>query len=360
MEHLRNDWSEFLDYAKDFIDEPFVMLDIGCSGGINKIFKNFGEKIIYYGFDFVEDEIKRLNKSNNQNNFNYIEAYIDCGKRDKSKNYKGKLTPSFPKTSAAEAQKIVFKGKESFNELMEANLYTDFKKSKNTINISEFLLKNNVDYVDFLKSDIDGYDLDFIKTIKSNLISSQILALIVEVGFADDYNDESDMTNLLKQYGFGLNLLSTRQYTSKFLPDLFEITIPAQTSSGRIIQGDALYIKDFAYYKRFSAQKLLKLSIILDLFNLTDQAAQIFNEYGSEIKETGIDVKKSLNLMVKQRKFIEGISYKEFINEFHKNHYLFYLHNQAKSKNNPIPKKKDNKFYLYAKNLIRKIKLFKK
>ena len=202
--------------------------------------------------------------------------------------------------------------------------------------------------------------MDFIKTIKTNLISSQILALIVEVGFADDYNDESDMTNLLKQYGFGLNLLSTRQYTSKFLPDLFEITIPAQTSSGRIIQGDALYIKDFAYYKRFSAQKLLKLSIILDLFNLTDQAAQIFNEYGSEIKETGIDVKKSLNLMVKQRKFIEGISYKEFINEFHKNHYLFYLHNQAKSKNNPVPKKKDNKFYLYAKNLIRKIKLFKK
>ena len=80
MEHLRNDWSEFLDYSKNFISEPLVMLDIGCSGGADNLFKNFNEKILYFGFDPIVEEVERLNITNDNPNFKYINAYIDCEK----------------------------------------------------------------------------------------------------------------------------------------------------------------------------------------------------------------------------------------------------------------------------------------
>ena len=40
------------------------MIDVGCSGGIDEILKNFGDKIIYYGFDPDVKEVGRLRLDN--------------------------------------------------------------------------------------------------------------------------------------------------------------------------------------------------------------------------------------------------------------------------------------------------------
>ena len=230
---------------------------------------------------------------------------------------------------------MIYSQPKSYKQLLDANCNEKLLHTSKKINIQDFLLKNNISYVDFIKSDIDGYDYDFLRNIKKNLIKNNVLSLMIEVSFADNFNDESDITRLLKNYNFGIHLLSTRNYSSKYLPDQFKYTIPAQTISGRIVQGDALYIKDIARYKKLSPQKLLKMSIIMDLFNLTDLSAQIFSLFHEEIEQTGIDVGKSLNLLAKQRSFLEGHTYKKFIKKFYANDDSFYLDNQLcdKSKN---------------------------
>lgn len=344
MEHLRRDWSDFLEYAKDFIEEPFVMLDIGCSGGIDEILKNFKDKIVYYGFDPNVAEIKRLNKDNENPNIYYVEAFVDCkvpeGDVDSKK---AELSSFFHTNSAVEGARIIKeKIQSSHKDMVDNNLWEELDLSKNEVSISSFVKENNLEYIDFIKSDIDGLDFSFLKNIEAIIAPLNVLSIVAEVSFADNDNDEADLTNLLKKHKFALNALSTRSYSSKYLPDLYEFNIAAQSISGRITQGDALYIKDISCFKNLSPQKLLKLSIIMDLFNLTDCAAEIFNVYHKELALTGIDVKKSLELMVKQRKFLGKVSYDDFIKEFYENHDSFY------PKNYPLK----NLIEVYGKKII--------
>jgi len=248
MEHLRNDWSEFAKYAKEFITEPLTIIDIGCSGGIDEILKNFGDKIIYYGFDPNIKEIERLKANNKNPNISYIESYIDCRSEDiKNNSPASVLSNDFKNLSAAEGAKIISKSNADHKSMVENNLWNEMQLTSKNTKITEFVKEKNLKYIDFIKSDIDGLDLSFFKSCQEILEPMQVLSVVAEVSFACNINDEADLTLLLKKHGFGLNLLSTRNYSSKYLPDLYALNIAAQTISGRIIQGDALYIKDEKY-----------------------------------------------------------------------------------------------------------------
>jgi FkbM family methyltransferase len=321
MEHLRNDWSEFLEYAKNFITEPLSVLDIGCSGGIDEILKNFGDKILYHGFDPNVEEISRLKQNNQNPNINYIEAFIDCGSKEEEA---FKLNNCFTKLSAFEGCKIIKQKETNHQNLVQNNLWTEMKLSPKKIKIPEFLEEKNLQSVDFIKSDIDSYDLSFLKSCQEILQPKKIMAIMAEVSFACNENDEASLTTFLRQFGFGLNLLTTRSYSSKFLPDFYSLNIAAQTIGGRIVQGDALYFKDDSFFKDYTPQQLLKLAILFDLFNLPDQAAAVLIQHRDKIFKTKIDVKKALDLLTEERKFLGKLSYEEFIAKFYAEHEKFF------------------------------------
>lgn len=324
MEHLRRDWSEFLAYAKNFIEEPFTMIDVGCSGGIDEILKNFGDKIVYYGFDPNVEEIKLLKEKNTNPNINYIEAFVYCGEASTGdSNSFSYRTKKFEESSAWEGRKIVEdEVKSNHRDAVNNNLWDLLKLSHTKVKISDFIKEKRIQNIDFVKTDLDGLDLGFFKASEEIFDQLDILSVVAEVSFGSNTNDESDLTNLLKKHGYTLSLLSTRKYSSKHLPDLFSLNIEAQTLSGTIFQGDALYIKGGK--RNLSPQKLLKFAIIMDLFNLPDCAAEIFVLYRSELEMTGIDVEKSLDLLTKQRKFLKNVSYKNFIRKFYDEHDLFH------------------------------------
>lgn len=43
--------------------EPFMLVDVGCSGGIDMAFRAFGEHLVVVGFDPNIEEIERLRQS---------------------------------------------------------------------------------------------------------------------------------------------------------------------------------------------------------------------------------------------------------------------------------------------------------
>lgn len=325
MEHLRRDWSDFLEYAKEFITEPFVVLDVGCSGGIDEILNNFGDKLIYYGVDPNIKEVERLNENNTNPNISYINCFMNCGDIDRKNDKINRITDFFEITSAAEGAKIIKERQENeHRDLVENNLWTEMELTSKYINMDEFIIDNGIEYIDFIKTDIDGLDLNFFKNIEKYIEKIKLNAIMAEVSFASDFNDEADLTNLLKKYYFALNLLSIRQYSTKFLPNLYALNLSAQTISGRILQGDALYIKDKSQFGGLSPQELLKISMVMDLVSLTDCAAEIFNLFEKELASTGINIRQSLDLMSKQRRFMPSQNYDDFLNSFYTDHESFY------------------------------------
>ena len=46
--------------AGAFHDDPFVLIDVGCGGGIDLAWREFGDNLVAHGFDPVRSECRRL------------------------------------------------------------------------------------------------------------------------------------------------------------------------------------------------------------------------------------------------------------------------------------------------------------
>lgn len=322
MEHLRYDWPKFAEYAKQFITEPLIMLDIGCASGIDKTLTNFDEKIIYYGFDPNIAEVRKLKSENKNPNVKYIEAFIDCGEKKDGEHF---LTNLLIDTSAGQVAEVISNRKNNSHDTMVSNnLWDRMELTHINLKIEDFIKEHNLPYVDFIKSDIEDADLGFFKKIESQIKPLKLLSIVAEVSFASNVNDEADLTNLLKKYGFGLCGLTTRTYSSKYLPDLFALNIAAQATSGRLFQGDALYFIDESHFANLSTQQLLKLAIMMDLFNMPDCSAMVLNKCKAKLETSGINIEKALDLLTEERVLFGKKSYKDFMAKFHESPESFF------------------------------------
>ena len=52
--------------ARSLSKEPFVLLDIGCSGGINPMWRIFGDRLLALGVDPNIEEVERLKARENR------------------------------------------------------------------------------------------------------------------------------------------------------------------------------------------------------------------------------------------------------------------------------------------------------
>ena len=60
MEGLRSDSAAARYISERLGDEAFTVIDVGCSGGIDRIWRLFGERLRAFGFDPNVDECARL------------------------------------------------------------------------------------------------------------------------------------------------------------------------------------------------------------------------------------------------------------------------------------------------------------
>lgn len=330
------------------IDNPFSLLDVGCSGGIDPVWRRFGTSLIAIGVDPLISECKRLQEQESNSNIRYIPGLI-VSKTNKLYNQTygnpyGRLSGQFFKTIAKKQQTV-----EKCDQLSILNNWQDMQLSVNNITIGSAVNDNPINLnftkidtmpdidtpidqlvndinrnLDFIKIDIDGNDFEVLESAIDTINRSPVLGVAIEINFygrdEDNSNTFHNVDRTLRKLGFDLFDLSSRKYSSAKLPGKFVYNIFAQTSHGRIFQGDAIYLRDPVAITRannpivcpeLSLYKIIKLICLFELFGLPDHAAELLIYYSSVLTNI-INIDECLDILTKE---VTGqdITYNDFI-----------------------------------------------
>ena len=142
------------------------------------------------------------------------------------------------------------------------NLHFAYLKNETeieTITLDNFISKNSIDNLDFIKIDTQGSELDIFNGGKNSL--KNVVKIICEVEFVPIYEDQplfGDVNKFLNENGFMFNKflgLSGRALKPLILnKDL--------NKASQHMWSDAVFIKNIEVIQNLSDEKLLKLSIL--------------------------------------------------------------------------------------------------
>lgn len=285
-----------------FQHEPFVFVDVGCSGGIPPVWRQFGEDLVAFGFDPQRSECRRLQERETNPRIEYIASFVG-------------LPPNHPfvRRRAAEDPRI-FQHFNPWDRLSTAAalraetsaapqaqpILEDEVSLADIIGVSEFIAQRNVSNVDFIKIDVDGTDLDVVVSCEDIAKSHGVLGFAIEVNWTGSHLDTDNtfhnIDRQMRRLGYSLVSVTQRTYSREHLPAPFLMDILAQTRWGQPIQGDAIYLRDAAsehdrviWGSDLSPAKLLKLVALYDIFSLPDLAAELLVKRRQELARV-IDV----------------------------------------------------------------------
>jgi hypothetical protein len=111
------------------------------------------------------------------------------------------------------------------------------------------------------------------------------------------------------------------------LPSPFLLSIPAETATGRPLQGDALYIRDLAsslqsdFAAKLPAVKILKTACLFDIFQIRDCAAEVLNVFADRLAVYG-PLDNLLDQLIPQE--LRPLSYREYIERFEQEDPMFF------------------------------------
>jgi Methyltransferase FkbM domain len=333
--------TEYLVKKNAFRGHPFTLIDIGCSGGIAMLWRVFGKELYAYGIDPMVNEIERLQVTETNPNLKYYAGYIGLPQKHPLMKQRGDRGPvgNSPgdRLSTTWALELLSKATDDDRTKMSFNRWPETKLAdKSTcMGIDEFVEKNKIKNVDFIKIDIDGEDFCALHSCEDIIDSHQVLGFMLEVNFFGEAC-ETDHTfhntdRFMKKHGFELLDLNISRYSRKALPAPFVLSMPAQTKWGAPVHGDALYVRDIAgkieHSLNFtmSTDKLLKLVAIYEIFSLPDCAAELLTVWRDQLSRT-VDVDHVLDLLTPD---VDGrrLSYKEYIESFSYDVTKFYPRN---------------------------------
>lgn len=404
MEGIRRESATTQRLAASFGDSRFTLLDIGCSGGIDKGWRTFGDRLTAYGFDPGQAEIARLRAAETDPNVHYINGFVgvppghplresgsiawrtnpwrrlsayrttqlhqarEAGEPVPPVYELARATPEELKgeaawlaqvradqakaelerpPAAAPAEATTFAERaDAADDLMRKNRWGETALADPTrpIYLPDFLAREGLGDLDFLKIDVDGWDFDILRSLSEVIDSHGVLGVTLEVNYiGSDHPDANTFHNIdrfMRSHGFDLFDLSVRRYATDDLPSpfLFDYPYAAQTARGRPIQGDALYIRDFGHPSNgpdpaaWSDDKLLKQAAICALFGLLDQAAETIVTHRARLSGR-IDVDAMLDLMTQEIQGLEPdiagdfppfASYADYIAAYQADHPAFY------------------------------------
>ena len=305
---------QFIRWVMRHVNTPFVLMDIGCSGGVEPAWHVFGDALQAYGVDPDEKEIKRLRKNAPKG------VVYEAGFMTVEKKYQAMLQAkggnTFARTSTMHA--------------IVPSATTNTKLSEQFYTYTQLCALQRIEDVDFIKIDIDSCDFQLLYAIAEEgfLNKQQVLGVGVEVTFEGNDNPHQNtfhnVDRLLKKHAFQIYALSTRHYSLAALPATFSSDICAQTASGRVFQGDAIYFRDLIEQPKAFTQaandKLGKLLCLLCLVNQADSAAELLTKHPERFGFLG-DLEKGLNLLVPTNHLTSNkkYTYRQYVSLFKKN-----------------------------------------
>ena len=332
MEGLVN-FCPLLDYLAE-INAPgaFLLVDVGCSGGIDRQWRRMRGRLRAIGFDPDLREIERLRAREKNPNVGYENAFAGLSPdhpfaRQRQGRPELERNP-WPRLSTARYLELVYpKERETADqEKRSANLWQTAQLADrgSPIILPEYLARQGIASLDFLKIDVDGADFDLLNSFDQALGELQVLGVGIEVRFwGSECGTDGTFHNVdrfLKARGFELFNLTIRRYSTTALPSRFQGRAPGATEFGRVHQGDAMYARDLGsgLYGEFadslSPDKILNLAAIFAIFDLPDCAAELLVEF-QNLLSSRCDVDRALDALATQAK--GGLAgYRRYIQRF--------------------------------------------
>ena len=240
----------------------FQMLEIGAHPYEDKK-ESFHQLLDFFpkshviAFELDKDECEKLNQKSPQG-IKYF-PYALGEKNEKKKLY----ITNHPMCSS------LYKPNEKFMKLFN-NL--DFAYLKNiqdveTVSLDFFLKKENINFVDFIKIDIQGAELDVFRGGVESL--KNVLTIITEVEFVQLYNNQplfGDINSFLSEFHIMFHkFLSLQGRTLK--PTVLNNDL---NHSSQHMWSDAMYIRDIEKISSLNNHQILKLSVLGYLYGSPD------------------------------------------------------------------------------------------
>jgi len=326
-------------------DEPFVLIDVGCSGGISDEWRAFEPYLHAYGFDPNIQECLRLQSAEKNDEVKYISGFVglspDHPFKQRWEKEKREFTTNSPWDRLAVARtSLLQKAKHAaldHKEKTEHNHWASMElaDSDNTIFLDQFVRENDINSVDFIKIDVDGADFEVMHSLEADLKRLGVLGVVVEVNWiGTDHPAEHSFHNtdrFMRAAGYDLYDITMRRYSMVALPGRYDLTIPAQGLIGRPLQGDALYLRDLAAPQNtdlaaaISIEKILKLAVLFEIAGQPDSAADLILTFSERLNRV-INVSEALDTLASGPafSFSGATSFDDHVNRFENDDPSFY------------------------------------
>lgn len=311
IKNYQTSLSSFITGWDDMSRAKLQVLDIGCSGGIDRGWSQFQPHVRAYGIDPQSPEIKRL-KNNAPEWQDYLCAKVGSG----ADVFTGECIPfrPFHGSTAWKAAEMEPKGPVQSNSINEG--ITD-----EILNLQEIHEKLNITRFDFIKIDTDGYDLDVLKSWMEPSPDVLPLGFLVEVnwwgGADEDSNTYHNIDRWMKARGFQPYAIEINNYGRASLPRPFRYEIFGPTIGGVPVQGDVLFLRDRVQFPISGTTDIIKYAAIAEAFGLDDVAAEILLD-SAEIIPKNLEITEILDKYA-VRLDPEIGSYQKLVTAFAKN-----------------------------------------
>jgi hypothetical protein len=297
--------------------EKFRLLDIGCSGGIDPVWRSFEPRLQALGIDASETECRRLAGLERNPDISYVAAFAA---RSADKPIDISAGPAAPLIMKMRDRLSFMRTREirdgrlkqaSTEEQFRHNAWelTGLADPAKPVVVPDLLAARGWTDLDYLKLDVDGADFDILQSFAGRFEPLQVIAVQLEVNFVGTQRpDEHTFHNtdrFMRAEGFDLMRLDVRNFSTRALPARYIWPTPAETVSGRPFQGEAYYARDVlaphraAAGARLSAEKLAKLAAVLSAWQVPDAAAELLIAR-REVLVPLFDVDAGLDLLAAQ------------------------------------------------------------
>lgn len=297
---------------KIFKDHPFIIIDVGARGGVDKVWNILEDQVHFIGFEPDKQECEKLNKGSD-NHFTYLPYALDHNQSTKDL--------YLAKYSSAHS---LCKNNLPFWERFDGgeNYQIVGMEKVQTICLEEALKEHEIFNIDFIKIDAEGVELGILKGGENFLKKENCLGVLSEVRFNPDGSNCPvfwQLDEYLLNKGMRLFDLDCYRQSRKILPypNLYDVrddkgeAIQSPHIQGQVMWGDALYFHDFINSSVTDRYKILKMICLLEIHGLNDCAAELIIKFSDIIS---LNVEESLNALVpkiKDRIF----TYKEYMNK---------------------------------------------
>ena len=186
----------------------------------------------------------------------------------------------------------LYKPNENFMKLFNNLEFAYLKNTQDieTVSLDFFLKKENIEFVDFIKIDIQGAELDVFRGGAESL--KNILTIITEVEFVQLYNEQplfGDISSFLSKYQIMFHkFLSLQGRTLK--PTVLNNDL---NHSSQHMWSDAMYIRDIDKISSLEKHQILKLSVLGYLYGSPDLTFYCLSIYDKKYNTQLIDLLKN-------------------------------------------------------------------